>query len=166
MCSAVSVKLSGGDKLLTQLKKMSKKGRVTAGFYKDAKYEDGTQVATVAAANNFGTVESGGFIPPRPFFDDAIKENKDKWLKNYDRALVNTDYDVDKALHLVGEQMRSDIIRKIDVNNYEPNAESTIRQSDNPHKEPLKDTYHMMRSVGYQVNDESPQYSSSGNNGD
>lgn len=165
MCAAVSAKLTGGGKLLTRLKKMSGKGRVTAGFYKDAKYENGTPVATVAAANNFGTEDSGGFIPPRPFFTDAVTENSEKWVRGFGKMIANGK-DVDTSLQLVGEKMRSDIICKIDVNDYLPNAESTIKQSKNPNKQPLKDTYHMMRSVGYSVNDEPPQYSQTGDNGD
>ena len=165
MCAAVSAKLTGGGKLLTKLKKMSGKGRVTAGFYKDAKYEDGTTVATVAAAKNFGTLESGGFIPPRPFFTDTVTENSEKWMIGLGKMLSNGK-DVDTSLRLVGEKMRSDIIRKIDVNDYPTNAERTIKQSENQNKKPLKDTYHMMRSVVYSVNDEPPQYSKTGDNSD
>lgn len=80
---AAGVKITGGDKLLTKLKKLQKLGkhRVTAGFYKEAKYPDGTPVATVAAANNFGTVENGGFIPPRPFFPMLLRRIKTNGLR-------------------------------------------------------------------------------------
>lgn len=160
---AAGVKFTGGGKLLTKLKKMaknSKKARLTAGFYKDAKYEDGTPVALVAAANNFGTLDSDGFIPPRPFFDDAIRENKDKWAENYGKALKKTDYDVERSSKLVGEQMRADIIDSINGWTEPPNAKSTVEEKGRD--APLKDTYHMMRSVGYQYDDESPQYSQGG----
>ena len=176
---AAGVKFTGGGKLLTKLKKIaknSKKTRITAGFYKDAKYEDGTPVAQVAAANNFGTLDSGGFIPPRPFFNDAINENKDKWAEDYSKALKKTDYDIERSAKLVGEEMRADIQEKINTNNYPMNKWSTIRASGyleehyegrgkkrhmtyvSTEKEPLKDTYHMMRSVAYQYNDEKEQY--------
>ena len=44
--------------------------RVTVGFYKSAKYPDGTQVATVAAWNEFGAKG----IPERPFFRTALRQ--------------------------------------------------------------------------------------------
>lgn len=180
---AAGVKFTGGGRLLTKLKKIaknSKKTRITAGFYKDAKYEDGTPVAQVAAANNFGTLDSGGFIPPRPFFNDAINENKDKWAEGLGERLKSNGFDVENAMKRVGEEMRADIQEKINTNNYPMNKWSTIRASGyleehyeglgkkrhmthvSTEKEPLKDTYHMMRSVGYQYNDESPQYSQGG----
>lgn len=157
------VKFTGGGKLLTKLQKISrdsKKVRLTAGFYKGAKYEDGTPVAQVAAANNFGTVDSGVFIPPRPFFDDAIKENKDKWAEGYSKALKKTDYNIEKSTKLVGEKMRADIVDSINNWTEPPNAKITVEEKGR--NAPLKDTYHMMRSVGYQYNDESPQYNSGG----
>lgn len=153
---AAGVKITGGDKLLTKLKKLQKLGkhRVTAGFYKEAKYPDGTPVATVAAANNFGTVENGGFIPPRPFFSDVIAENKDKWVENFAKAL-QSGADEEKAMKLVGEEMRADIIEKIDKGSYKPNAPSTqhykATAKGSHNQEPLKDTLHMMRSVDYKV---------------
>lgn len=160
---AAGVKFTGGGKLLTKLKKIaknSKKTRLTAGFYKDAKYEDGTPVAQVAAISNFGTLDNGGFIPPRSFFNNVINKNKDKWAEDYGKALKKTDYDIERSAKLVGEEMRSDIIEQIDRGSYKENAESTIAQKGR--NSPLKDTYHMMRSVGYQYNDESPQYRQGG----
>lgn len=146
---AAGVKITGGDKLLTKLKKLQKLGkhRVTAGFYKEAKYPDGTPVATVAAANNFGTVENGGFIPPRPFFSDAIAENKDKWVEDFAKALKATDMDIVKSMKLVGEEMKADIVEKIDKNDYEAKKYPELAQN----SEPLKDTTHMMRSINYKV---------------
>lgn len=155
---AAGVKFTGGGKLLTKLKKMaknSKKARLTAGFYKDAKYEDGTPVAQVAAANNFGTLDSGGFIPPRPFFDDAIRENKDKWAEGLGKRLKANGFDVESAMKRVGEEMRADIVDSINDWTEPPNAKSTIEQKGR--NAPLKDTYHMMRSVRYQYNDEQPK---------
>lgn len=148
----------GGNKLVARLKKIgkgAKKAKLTAGFYKDAKYEDGTPVAQVAAANNFGTLDSDGFIPPRPFFTDAINKNKDKWAEDYGKALKKTDYDVERSAKLVGEEMRADIVDSINDWTEPPNAPSTVEQKGR--NAPLKDTYHMMRSVAYQYNDEQPQ---------
>lgn len=167
---AAGVKFSGGDKLIAKLKKMGdgfKKGKLTVGFYEGAKYKDGTPVAQVAAIQNFGATINGGFIPPRPFFSDTINENQKKWGNHYANALINTDYDVERSARLVGEEARSDVIEKIDKNSYEPNAESTKNYKATApgthNQDPLKDTLHMMHSVGYSYNDESPQYSQGGN---
>lgn len=154
----MNVKLTGGGKLLTKLEKISKnakKVRLTAGFYKDAKYEDGTPVAQVASWNNFGRNEDGSFVPPRPFFSETINKNKDKWVANYGKALKNTNYHIEKSSKLVGEQMRSDIVVSINNCTEPPNAPLTIKEKGRD--APLKDTYHLMRSVGYQYNDEAPQ---------
>lgn len=162
---AAGVKFTGGGKLLTKLKKMaknSKKARLTAGFYEGAKYEDGTPVAQVAAANNFGTLDSGGFIPPRPFFTDAVNKNKDKWAEHYGQALKETDYDVERSAKLVGEEMRADIVKQIDKGSYVPNAESTKHYKATApgthNQNPLKDTRYMMANVAYSYNDGKEQY--------
>ena len=54
---AAGVKLIGGSKLIIKLKKMKtkNKSKLTAGFYKGAKYPDGTSVAFVAYINIFCT---------------------------------------------------------------------------------------------------------------
>lgn len=164
MAAGVKWKSGGNGKLIAKLKKIGnggKKTKLTAGFYKGAKYEDGTPVAQVAAWNNFGTIENGGFTLPRPFFNDAIDQNMDKWAENYGKALKRTDYDVERSSKLVGEEMRADIVDSINDWTEPPNAESTIAQKGRD--APLKDTYHMMRIVGYQYNDESPQYRQGGN---
>ncbi|MBS4773128.1 MAG: hypothetical protein KHX55_02495 [Proteobacteria bacterium] len=178
---AAGVKFTGGGKLLTKLKKMaknSKKARLTAGFYKDAKYADGTPVAQVAAWNNFGTLREDGseFIPPRPFFTDAINENKDKWAEGLGKRLKANGMDIENAMKRVGEEMRADIQDKIEHNNYVPNSPVTINGVYHKSKKtgkvfeikgkgvnsPLRNTRHMRDSVGYQYNDESPQYRQGG----
>lgn len=165
MGAVVKWKSGGNGKLVAKLKQMgkaAKKARLTAGFYKDAKYEDGTPVAQVAWRNNFGTVRKDGseFIPPRPFFNDAINENKDKWAEGLGKKLKTNGFDVENAMNRLGEQMKADIVDSINDWTEPPNAKSTVEEKGRD--APLKDTYHMMRSVGYQYNDESPQYSSGG----
>lgn len=48
------------------------------GWFPSAKYDDGTQVAAVAAIQEYGA----GPIPPRPFFRTTIAEQKAAWAKN------------------------------------------------------------------------------------
>lgn len=185
---AAGVKITGGDKLLTKLEKMRKKfgkHRVTAGFYPDRKYpanaEEGRKnaipVAQVAYWNNFGTTskDGGEFIPPRPFFSDAVDENRQKWIDGLGKMIVKSDYDAQKALTLTGEEMQSDIMEKIKVGGYAPNSKITIEGLETKSKNgktfkiggkgtdhPLIDTHHMEDSVGYAVDNESPHYRKGG----
>ena len=46
-----------------------------AGWFENAKYENGVSVAQVAMWQEFGT----GKIPPRPFMRVAVAENTKKW---------------------------------------------------------------------------------------
>lgn len=157
--------LQGCGELQKKLDKISsaarKKAQLTAGFYEGATYEDGTYVAQVAFWNNNGTLENGGFIPPRPFFSETIKENKGKWSEGYGKRLVKERWNVHSALAVTGEKMASDIQQAINDYSEVPNAEATIEKKGR--NAPLKDTYHMMNSVGYSVNDEPPQYRKTSN---
>jgi hypothetical protein len=71
--------LKDGDKLVAALRaiseKVSKPATLRAGFLENATYPDGTPVATVAAANEFGTRR----IPARPFFRNMIAAKSDEW---------------------------------------------------------------------------------------
>ncbi len=49
------------------------------GFFEDAKYPKGFQVAGNAAVHEFGLPSKN--IPPRPFFRPAIRKNEVKWRK-------------------------------------------------------------------------------------
>lgn len=110
------ITLSGGDKLERRLEEIANKlgrgGTLRVGFLEDATYPDGTSVAMVAAIQNFGAPEKG--IPPRPFFTKMIQEKSPGWGETFTRLLVQTDYDVPKALALMGTgiagQLRQAII--------------------------------------------------------
>lgn len=160
------VKLIGSEKLLKKLKKMKpqkNKSRLTAGFYKGSTYPDGTNVAFVAYVNNYGTEENGGFIPPRPFFSRTVKSRSKLWSRGYGARLKLNGYNVPEAMRRTGEEIRSDIKTAIKDWTQPPNAPSTIRQSGNPNKKPLKDTLHMRDSVGYSYDNEPPHFSKGGN---
>ena len=72
----VKVTQSGGRRLQKLFKTALRGGvsEVEVGFFSTARYPDGTQVAAVAAWNEFGT-KRGGQVhsPERPFFRQAIK---------------------------------------------------------------------------------------------
>lgn len=115
---------------------------ISAGFLPYAKYIDGTQIAFVAACNEFGT----STIPSRPFFRNAIAENKKLWKKN----LINIyKKEGEKSFYLIGIKIVSDIRKSILQLEIPPNAPSTIRRKG--HDSPLIDTGQMLRSVDHEV---------------
>lgn len=52
--------------------------KLEVGFFETATYPDGAKVAEVAASNEFGVPSRNQ--PPRPFFRQAITNNKEDWI--------------------------------------------------------------------------------------
>lgn len=108
--------VSGGDTLDAALREIANKiGRaslVRVGFLEGSDYPDGTPVAEIAAINNFGAPEAG--IPPRPFFSDIASDKSQHWGERFAKVLTSVDYDVDKALEIMGagiaDQLRDSIV--------------------------------------------------------
>lgn len=105
--------IKGGDKLKQFLENVAKqKARVDVGFFEDAKYSNGTQIAEIAIIQEFGNDK----IPPRPFMQPTFNDEKSKWLN----ILANTikkqqdNINVKKALTVVGVVAQDDIKDKID----------------------------------------------------
>lgn len=119
--------LSGGDDLERKLEAISREfgkgGQLRVGFLEGATYPDGTSVAMVAAINNFGAPEKG--IPPRPFFTNMIRENSGKWGEEFQGALKLTNFDVRKALSLMGELIAGQIRESIVATTTPPNSPVT-----------------------------------------
>lgn len=92
-------------------KKVAQGAHVNVGFLAgDEEGKHQLPTATIAAFNEFGTTTS----PPRPFMRNAIAENKDGWPKLMAAALIATDYDVDKALGMVGKKIKDQIVKEIE----------------------------------------------------
>jgi hypothetical protein len=106
-----TVTVEGGEKLQRYFDQLAKKvgrgGAVKAGFLASAKYPDGTQVALVAAVQEYGSPANG--IPPRPFMRTTVREKSPQWAKTAAEMMVATDYDVEKTLNLLGTEMADDI---------------------------------------------------------
>lgn len=143
------MKLSGGKKLEAALAKMaknlSKPGTLRVGFLENATYPDGTNVAMVAALNDFGTSRT----PPRPFFRNMIAAKKGEWPGGIALQLKRNDYDALKALRAVGEAIKGQLVQSIRDTNSPPLAESTIRRKG--FSKPLIDTSNMIDSADYEV---------------
>ena len=115
------------------------------GFFETATYPNGTQVAQVAKWNELGTIN----YPARPFMRSSVAKNKDNWLKRIPHAYQSTGLDNKKALGIVGELIRGDIIKEITAFTTPPNTPSTIKAKGSSN--PLIDTGLMRRSVTYRV---------------
>lgn len=143
--------IKGGDELKKFLAKVTKqKARVDVGFFPDATYTDGTKVAEVAVANEYGDLTH----PPRPFMQPTFNNQKSKWQK----VLANTisqqknNIDVKKALTTVGVVAQDDIKDSIDEwakNGTPRNAPATIAKKG--FDAPLIETGQMRDSVHFKV---------------
>jgi hypothetical protein len=143
--------ISGGDKLQAYFRELSRKvgrgGDLKVGFLEGAKYPNGTPVAAVAAIQEFGAPRAG--IPPRPFFRNMIQQHKHEWGPTAEALLVQTDYDVERTLELMGEQMVGDLKRSIIDFDEVPLKPATIRRKG--FEKQLIDTGHMLNSVGKEI---------------
>lgn len=143
--------LSGGDKLTAALREiglnLEKAGTLRVGFLEGATYPDGTSVPMVAAINEFGAPSRGQ--PPRPFFRRAIAKYSPGWGESVKTALQVSKFDTEKALGLVGAEIKGQIQQSIVDFTDPPLAQGTIDRKG--FKKPLIDTGHMLNSVDFEV---------------
>lgn len=103
--------VSGGDRLGTALAaiaaRLNSAKEVQVGFLENATYPDGTNVAMVAAIQNYGAPAKG--IPPRPFFSNMVKEKSPDWGRKLGRALKAADYDASVALGRMGDGIKGQL---------------------------------------------------------
>ncbi|WP_281083908.1 hypothetical protein [Klebsiella quasivariicola] len=90
-------------------------------------------------------------IPPRPFFRKMVWEKSKGWGALVNKSLRNANYDVEKAMSAVGEEIRGQLQNSIRQLTAPPLAASTVR--DKGFSKPLIDTGHMLNSVDYEVGD-------------
>jgi hypothetical protein len=140
---------SGGERLKTRLqeilKKAGKGGEVKVGFLEGATYPDGTPVPLVAAMQEFGTSR----IPSRPFFRQMIAQKSPGWGQSLANIVKANDYDVPKALALMGEGIGSQLQQAIVDFDGVPLSDVTVAKKG--FDKQLIDTAVMINSVGYQV---------------
>jgi len=113
--------MRGGDKVAEKLRvlvaKLDKPGVVRVGFLENAKYQDGTPVAMVAAIQDGGAPSRG--IPPRPFFRNMIADHKAEWPAQIAAVLKDNDYDAEKTLGIMGANIAGRLRESI-INTNEP----------------------------------------------
>lgn len=99
--------------------------------------------------NNFGTSRG---IPPRPFMQDALNNNKAKYkqiLRASAKGLLEGVADMNSILSKLGILLASDIQDSITNGSFAPNAPSTIARKGS--SKPLIDTGEMRASVTWAV---------------
>lgn len=107
-------------------------------------YPDGQLVASVAAANEFGTDK----IPARPFFRSTIANNRDV-LPRMIAALLER-HDVETVLRLIGEHMSDELKQSVMTWSDPPNAESTVKKKG--YNAPLRANDRLLRnSFSYEL---------------
>lgn len=118
----------GGEKLATRLKeiaeKLSQPKKVRIGFLENASYPDGTPVAMVAALQDGGAPKRG--IPPRPFFRNMVKDESPSWPGKISRGIKANDYDVEKTLGQLGEDVKGALRESIIKINDPPLSPVTV----------------------------------------
>ena len=106
---------TGGDKLTKALAELSKKVKaakaVEVGWAENATEESGVSSAFIASIHEFGAPRKG--IPPRPFFRPMIAKEEPSWGKKTGMLLTHFDYDAEKALTALGEDISGALAQSI-----------------------------------------------------
>lgn len=151
----ITANVSGGKALERHLREIEKRigkgAHLRVGFLEDATYPSTTiggkplHVAQVAFWNQFGTATT----PARPFFTTMIERKSPRWGVSLGNLLRKTNYNAERALTLMGEGIKGQLVRSIVEWQSPPNSPRTIARKG--FNKPLIDTALMVRSVDYQV---------------
>jgi hypothetical protein len=145
---SIQIQGDGGMRALDeQARKLTTAGEVRVGFLEGATYPNGTPVALVAAAHNWGVP---GRLPMRPFFSRMVESESPGWPDLVAQGLRRSDMDAKAALEFTGQVMVEQLQTSILAGDYTPLAESTIARKG--FDKILVDTSHMLNSVASEVN--------------
>ena len=115
------------DKAIEDLKKIDEVAQV--GWFENAKYPNGTQVAYVALIQENGASDGKTIIPPRPFFKPTLRDNKTKYLNKLKfgvKKILKGESSVREILEGIGEIVSEDIKKAIKKITSPPLAEATL----------------------------------------
>lgn len=132
---------------LTEIAERMGGGNVSVGFIDGATYPDGTPVAAVAFFNEFGRPSQGQ--PPRPFFRRMIAESSPTWPDKMAKLAKATDYDGEKVLALMGEDIKGSLQQSINDFTSPALAPSTVAAKG--FGKPLIESAVMLNSITYEV---------------
>lgn len=136
-----------GKRFFQELEKLQKL-EVKIGFQSgEADYEDGTDLVSVAAYNEFGDSNT----PARPFMKQSFEANEDKLRKQGERSNIalSNGASAEDVLKEFGVFAKGLIQEEIVEGGFAPNAPSTVRRKGSD--QPLIDTGHMRQSVNYVI---------------
>jgi hypothetical protein len=131
---------------------------VKVGFFPDAKYDDGTQVAYIATIQEYGYI--GGGIPARPFFEPSLAKGAENYKAGFVAAFRRTakgTQTIAQGLEQIGALAKGDIQDGIKAVMSPALKPSTIAARARRHSgglastKPLVDTGKMIQSVTYAV---------------
>ena len=151
---AAKTHVVGGKKLSIALKaieqKITNNGVLRVGFLESEEYPAGANddvlpVAQVAFWNEFGTRTA----PARPAFRAMIAQESKDWGAKIGKAIIAMNYDGEKALRLLGQDIRDDLENEIATWDTPPNAPATIAKKG--FDAPLKDTGQMQRAPDFEI---------------
>lgn len=144
----VKINIDGVGELCGRLQKQFKKIKgARAGYFRNASYPNGLEVAENALIQEYGTER----IPPRPFLRKTLKKQKEwaKYVKENFDANGDSPQNLERVAQTVGLMMQTDIQDSIMSNIPPPNAESTIRKKGS--SKTLIDTGTLRNSVHNEV---------------
>lgn len=129
-----------------------KKKELQVGIFDDAgvNEETGGRIVDYAIANEYGTSK----IDSRSFMRSTADEQREKWSGLLDKIVVDVtkgDFEVERKIGLVGEQMVNDIKEKISSNVPPPLKASTIKRKGSSRT--LIDTGIMRSSITFRLTD-------------
>ena len=156
-----TVTISGGDKLQEFLKKIKTQSKETlnVGFLTP-------DIAKIAIKNEFGGIfpvddeyrtraktkgiNLGSFIeiPPRPFMQQTINNNSEKWVQGITK-LLSQDLSLNKTLNVLGQVITNNITETIEEGDFTANSARTTKIKGT--STPLVDTGNMAKSVNWEV---------------
>lgn len=142
----MQVHQTGGDKLERVLSSKPSGPDIRVGFFASARYQDGEQVAAVAASNEFGD----GNIPERPFFRRSVA-TMTRDLKDVVRRQIDTETMKlsNTGANRVGAWTAGVVQEEITDLRRPPNSPYTIKRKGSSN--PLIDTGFMRQSVTWKV---------------
>lgn len=120
-----------------------------AGFFDTSVYPDGTPVAYVAAAQEYGTPTA----PARSFFRPTMKAKKNAWadlMRNGAKAVISGRLTAEQMLEQFGQSVAGSVKETISQIQNPALAESTIKARQSKRKSPGVSTKPLVDS-GYMI---------------
>ena len=143
------ISTKGGDKLKAILAKaeQARRSKIKVGYMGD-RYADGTPLAQVAAANNYGIPGAG--IPERPFFSQSVSVMREELprvlLRTIDPATLTVS---EGEARVIGAWAAGIIRERALALKQPPNTPYTLKQKEG--QNPLVDTSRLATGATYDL---------------